>query len=79
MGQDPIELVAIAKRILYKVYIISNPDVDAFLFHEFPAKGVRFQVGSFEIGSEASVTGGLGLVFESEDEFSGSGFDAFGP
>lgn len=31
----PVELFAVAERVLHQVFVLADPDVDAFLFDEF--------------------------------------------
>ena len=39
---NPVELVAISKRVLDEVDIVSDPDVDAFFLNEFAAEWILF-------------------------------------
>jgi len=56
VGYNPIKFVTIPKRVLDEVDVVSDPDIDAFFLNEFAAEGIFFQISSFEVRSEASVT-----------------------
>lgn len=37
---DPVELFAVAERVLDKVFVLADPDVDAFFFDKLGRQGV---------------------------------------
>lgn len=55
--EDPVELLAVPQRVLYDMHVLTNPDIDAFLLHEFATQRDLLQVGTLEEGTEAGVAG----------------------
>lgn len=74
---DPIELFAVAQRVLHQMFVLADPDVDAFLFHELGRQRVAAEVRALEKRPETCVSRRFGLVVESQDEFSSPGFYAW--
>lgn len=56
VSQDPVDLVAISECVLDEMHVLANPDIDAFLFHEFLGQRVAFEVGAFKEGSKAGIS-----------------------
>ncbi len=55
MRYNPVELVTIARCVLDEMDVVADPNIDTFFFNKFSTKRIFFQIGSLEIGPEASI------------------------
>lgn len=53
---DPVELLTVPKRVLHEMYVLADPDVDAFLLHKLGRQWITLQVGAFEERSETCIS-----------------------
>lgn len=53
---DPVELLTVPKRVLHEMYVLADPDVDAFLLYKLGRQWIALQVGAFEERSETCIS-----------------------
>lgn len=55
VSDDPVELLAVAKRVLHEMPVFPDPDIHTFFLYELGRQGIAPQVCTFEKGSEACI------------------------